>query len=101
MGLTLDGVRGGGWGAWGQLYSLYYLLGGYYVQSGIVFIFYLCNFIPCYISIQCDRMIEARRPDTVLIHKKNKEVKIIDIALPGDTRVKEKELEKIKKYQLI
>ena len=45
--------------------------------------------------IQCDRMIEARRPDIALVNKKNKEIKIIDIAVPGDSRVKEKEFEKI------
>ena len=36
----------------------------------------------------------------MLMDKKNKEVKIIDIAVPGDSRVKEKELEKIDKYQM-
>ena len=51
--------------------------------------------------IQCDRMIEARRPDIVLVDKTNKEVKIIDIAVPGDSRVKEKELEKLEKYQYL
>ena len=29
------------------------------------------------------------------------EAKIIDIAIPGDARVKDKELEKIEKYQLL
>ena len=52
-------------------------------------------------TIQCDRVIEARRPDIVWVDKKNKEVKIIDIAVPGDLRVKEKELEKIEKYQML
>ena len=42
-------------------------------------------------------MIEARRPDIVLIDKGSKEVKTIDIAVPGDSRVKERELEKIEK----
>ena len=37
----------------------------------------------------------------MLVDKKNKEVKIIDIAVTGDSRVKEKELEKIEKYQLL
>ena len=46
-------------------------------------------------------MIEARRPDIVLVDKMNKEVKIIDIAVPGDSRVKEKELEKMEKYQYL
>ena len=46
-------------------------------------------------------MIEARRPDIVLVDKRSKQVKIIDIAVPGDSRVKEKELEKIEKYQML
>ena len=37
----------------------------------------------------------------MLVDKKNKEVKIIDIAVPGDSRVIEKELEKIEKYQML
>ena len=45
-------------------------------------------------------MIEARRPDVVLVDKRSKEAKIIDIAVPGDSRVKGKELEKIEKYQM-
>ena len=45
--------------------------------------------------IQCDRKIEARRPDIVLIDKKKREVVLIDVAILGDYRVKEKELEKI------
>ena len=45
--------------------------------------------------IQCDRLIEARTPDVVLIDKRTKEVKIIDIAIPGDKRVKDKEIEKL------
>ena len=50
-------------------------------------------------NIRTDRVIEARRPDIVLIDKKNKETLIIDVAVPGDFRVKEKEIEKITKYQ--
>ena len=52
-------------------------------------------------TIQCDRTIEARRPDIALVDKKNKQVEIIDIAVPGDSRVKEKELEKIEKYHML
>ena len=51
-------------------------------------------------TIHCDRFIEARRPDIVWVDKKNKEAKIIDIAVPGDSGVAEKELEKIEKYQM-
>ena len=51
--------------------------------------------------IQCDRLIEARKPDVVLIDKRTKEVKIIDNANPGDKRVKDKEIEKREKYQML
>ena len=44
-------------------------------------------------------MIEARKPDAVLIDKRTKEV--IDIAIPGDKRVKDKEIEKLEKYQIL
>ena len=49
--------------------------------------------------IQCDRFVQARRPDIVVVDKIKKEVKLIDIAIPGDCRVKEKEQEKIEKYE--
>ena len=49
-------------------------------------------------TVQCDRKIEARRPDIAFIDKKETEVVIIDAAIPGDARVKGKELEKLEKY---
>ena len=52
-------------------------------------------------TVQCDRKIEARRPDLVFIDKKKREVVIIDVAIPGDDRAKDKELEKLEKYQLL
>ena len=42
-----------------------------------------------------------RRPDIVVSDKTSKEAKIIDIAILGDVRVCEKELEKIDKYKLL
>ena len=36
-------------------------------------------------------MIEARRPDIVVVDKVKKETMIIDMAIPGDTRVCDKE----------
>ena len=48
-------------------------------------------------TIQCDRKIEARRPDIVFVDKKEREVVIIYVAIPGDDRVKDKELEKLEK----
>ena len=41
-------------------------------------------------NVQCDNMIEARRPDTILIDKKEQKGIIIDIVLPADVRVKKK-----------
>ena len=50
-------------------------------------------------TIQCDHVIEARRPDIVLVERENNKVIIVDIASPRDHRVYEKEGEKIEKYQ--
>lgn len=51
------------------------------------------------INIQCDNVIEARRPDIVIVDKKEKSCVIVDIAVPADGRVHEKEREKVEKYQ--
>ena len=51
------------------------------------------------INVQCDNLIEARRPDINLIDKKEQNEIIIDIAVPVDVRVGEKEREKVEKYQ--
>ena len=40
----------------------------------------------------------ARRPDLVLINKKQRTCKLVDFALPADHRVKMKENEKMDKY---
>ena len=50
-------------------------------------------------SIQNDHVIEAQRPDLVVVDKKRRTCKIIDFAVPGDSRIEEKEKEKIEKYQ--
>ena len=50
-------------------------------------------------SIQTDHVIEARKPDLVVVDKKRRTCKIIDFAVPGDSRIEEKEKEKIEKYQ--
>ena len=51
------------------------------------------------ISIQCDKVIEARRPNLILVKKKAKSCIIIDVAITGDCKIHEKEIEKIEKYQ--
>ena len=50
-------------------------------------------------NIQTDKVIDARRPDIVVTNKDKQESWIVDIAIPGDLRVKEKEIEKREKYQ--
>ena len=50
-------------------------------------------------SIQTNHVIEARRPDLVVVDKKERSCKIIDFAVPGDSRIEEKEKDKIEKYQ--
>ena len=44
-------------------------------------------------------VIEARRPDIVVVERENNKAIIVDIASPRDHRVYEKEGEKIEKYQ--
>ena len=44
-------------------------------------------------------MIVHRRPDIVVLEKKEKKVLLIDIAIPGDVRIEEKEEEIVTKYQ--
>ena len=50
-------------------------------------------------SIQTDHSIEARRPDLVVVHEKERSCKIIVFAVPGDSRVEEKDKDKMEKYE--
>ena len=49
--------------------------------------------------IQCDREIKATKPDIAVVNKNERSCAIINIGIPGDIRVSEKEKEKIKRYQ--
>ena len=49
--------------------------------------------------IQTDHVIEAQRPDLVVVDKKTGTCRIIDFAVPGDGRFGKKEKEKIEKFQ--
>ena len=51
------------------------------------------------INIQFDDAIEVRRADLILVDNKLKSYVIIDVAIPGDSRIREKEIKKIGKYQ--
>jgi len=50
-------------------------------------------------EIRTERQIQARRPDLVVVDKQTKEGLIIDVAIPNDTHIVDKESEKIEKYQ--
>ena len=43
--------------------------------------------------------MEARRPDLISMDKKTKSCVIIGVTLPGDGRIRVKEIEKIERYQ--
>ena len=49
------------------------------------------------INVQRDNVIEPRRPDIIVINKKERKGIIIYIAVPADVRVWEKEKEKVEK----
>ena len=49
-------------------------------------------------TIQTDHVIVARRPDMVIIDKTKNECKIIDFACPFDSRIEEREKDKMKGY---
>ena len=50
-------------------------------------------------TMQCDHLMEARRPDIVVVEKENNKAIIMEIASPWDHRVYQKEGEKIEKHQ--
>ena len=54
--------------------------------------------VPRDINIQSDNL-EARRPDLIVIDKKEQKGIINDITVPADVTVEEKEKEKVEKYQ--
>ena len=45
-------------------------------------------------SIRTDHVTEALRPDLVVVDKKDRSCKIIDFAVPGDSRIEETEKDK-------
>ena len=51
----------------------------------------------CDLSIWTDHDIEASRPDPLIIDKRENNWQIIDVAIPDDGRVREKEYEKVEK----
>ena len=45
-------------------------------------------------SIQTDHVTEAERPDLVVVVKRGRICRMIDFAVPGDSRIEEKEKDK-------
>ena len=50
-------------------------------------------------SIQTDHVIKVRRPDLVVVDKKERSCTIIDFAVPGNSRIEEKEKHNIKTWE--
>ena len=48
--------------------------------------------------IQCDRVIEHRKPDIVVVEKQTSKCSIIDVANPGDHNIMKKKVEKLDRY---
>ena len=51
-------------------------------------------------NIQCVNVVEERRPDIIVMRKKEKKRISVDIAIPGDSRIHEKEFEKSKNIRI-
>ena len=70
-----------------------------YLKNYCVISFF-SKIIQFFLGVDCGgHVIEARRPDLVLVDKKERTCKIIDFAVPGDSRIQEKEKDKIEKYE--
>ena len=52
-------------------------------------------------TIQCDHVIEARRPDIVVVEKENNKAIIVDIASPWDHRVYEKKVKRLRNIRTL
>ena len=50
-------------------------------------------------NIQYNNVIVERKPDTAIVNKMEKAAIIIDVAMPGDNRITDKEKKKIGKCQ--
>ena len=50
-------------------------------------------------DINIQYVMEARRTDLIMVDKEAKSCVITNVAIPGDCRIHEKEIEKIEKYQ--
>ena len=50
-------------------------------------------------AIRIDKVIKEHRPDIIILDKRKREAMLVDIAIPGDARVTNKELEKKMKYR--
>ena len=49
-------------------------------------------------NIQTDKHVTSNRPDIVIVDKKEKSLKLIDVSIPNDINIVSKKIEKIEKY---
>ena len=49
-------------------------------------------------NVQCNSVIEARRPDIIVIDKKERKGIVMDIFVPADVRLGDKERRKVENY---
>ena len=52
-------------------------------------------------SIQIDHVIEGWKQDLVVVDKKERNCKITNFAVPGESRIEEKKKDKKEKYQVL
>ena len=50
-------------------------------------------------EVQTDHVIKERRPYLVVVDKEKRTCQIVDFAIPYDTKITEREIDKITKYQ--
>lgn len=55
--------------------------------------------LPWDFQIQTDKVLMANQPDIVVADKQRRKVVIIDVAIHGDSKIREKEDKELKKYQ--
>lgn len=55
--------------------------------------------LPWDFQIQKDKVLMANQPDTVVADKQRRKVVIIDVAIHGDSKIREKEDKELQKYR--
>lgn len=51
------------------------------------------------LKIQTDKLVVANQPDIFVLDKQNKTAVVTDVTVPSDSNIRQKEHEKLEKYQ--